>query len=91
MPFIEIALVSSPDEAALRFRRRSDQPEDQTHRDAAALESGADDRIPGMYAAMLAVTAQRPATRFVETVDGDHDGTYARLVAALSPPIQETT
>ncbi|MGC4191063.1 MAG: AAA family ATPase [Thermomicrobiales bacterium] len=89
VPFIEIALVSSPDEAARRFRRRSEQPEDQTHRDAAALESGADDRIPGMYDAMLAVTAQRPTTRFVETIDGDHDGTYARLVAAISPAIQE--
>ena len=92
IPFVEVALVSSPDEAARRFRRRSEQPEDQTHRDAAALESGAADRVPGMYAAMLAVTAQRPATRFVETIDGDHDGTYARLIAALADesPAQPT-
>ena len=89
VPFIEIALVSSPDDAARRFRRRSEHPEDQTHRDAAALESGTDDRIPGMYAAMLAVTGLRPATRFVETVDGDEHDTYARLIVAIadaSPP-----
>jgi len=84
VPFIEVALVSDPDDAARRFRRRSEQPEDQTHRDAAALESNEDDRIPGMYAAMLNVAAQRPATRFVESVDGDVDGTYARLITAIS-------
>lgn len=91
VPFIEVALVSSADEATARFRRRSAHPEDQTHRDAAALESGRDDRIPGMYAAMIAVTAQRPGTRFVATIDGDHDGTYARLLAALgSKPYRPT-
>jgi len=37
-----------------------------------------------MYEAMLAVVAQRPATHRVETVDGDEDGTYARLLAALT-------
>lgn len=91
VPFLEVALVSSPEEAASRFRHRSERPEDQTHRDAAALESGAGERIPGMYAAMLDVAAQRPATRFVETIDGDHDGTYARLAAALGPRPGNTT
>jgi predicted kinase len=82
-PFIEIALVSSPEAATERFRQRSANPEDQTHRDAAALESGTADRIPQMLAGMLAVAGQRPRTQYVETIDGDIDGTYARMLTAL--------
>ncbi|MGB3329947.1 MAG: ATP-binding protein [Thermomicrobiales bacterium] len=83
VPFVEIALVSSPDDAASRFRHRSQHPEDQTHRDAAALEADTSDRIPAMYAAMMAVAAARPETHFVESVDGDEAGTHARVVAAI--------
>lgn len=84
VPFIEIALVSTPEAATERYRQRSANPEDQTHRDASALESGTADRIPQMLARMLAVATQRPNTRYVETIDGDIDGTYDHLLEALA-------
>lgn len=87
VPFIEIALVSSPDDATRRFIRRSASPENATHRDARDLQRqqpGGDEAVARMYEAMLAVVAQRPATHRVETVDGDEDGTYARLLAAIT-------
>lgn len=85
-PFIEIVLVSTPEAATERFRHRSANPEDQTHLDAAALESGTAERIPQMLEGMLAVAAQRPRTHYVETIDRDIEGTYARLLAALAVP-----
>lgn len=80
--FIETALVSSPDDAIRRFMRRSQNPEDDTHRDAAALQQrhGGDEAITGMYQAMLDTLSQRPKTRFVETIDGEIDETYRRLL-----------
>lgn len=82
--FIEIALISTPEAAKERFQQRSIHPEDQTHRDAATLESGTADRIPQMLEGILAVAAQRPRTQYVETIDGDIDGTYARLLTAIA-------
>jgi len=86
VPFVEIALVSSAADAVRRFAWRSAHPEDDTHRDAAALQErgGGADEIATMYARIMAVVGERPATHLVETVDGDIDGTYARLLAAIA-------
>lgn len=84
--FIEIALVSDPDDAVRRFTRRSRNPEDATHHDAAALQQrhGGDSAVATMYQAMLDTIEQRPNTRLVETVDGELDATYRRLLDRIN-------
>lgn len=81
--FVETALVSSPEDAVRRFTRRSNNPEDDTHRDATALlqqKNGGDAAVATMYQAMLDTIAQRPNTHLVETTDGEIDATYRRLL-----------
>ncbi|GAA3633496.1 hypothetical protein GCM10022223_59790 [Kineosporia mesophila] len=85
VPFVEIALVSDVDEAVARFARRTQAPQTQEHRDAAALQarSGGADELRTMYARLLAVVGTRPATRTVVTVDGEITRTYRRLLSAV--------
>jgi predicted kinase len=80
--FIEVALLSNADDAAWRFTRRSEDPQSQGHRDAAALleRGGGVDGLPQMYARLLDVVAKRPATRIVVTVDGEIEHAYRQLV-----------
>lgn len=70
--FVEIALVSSPQEAAARFAARTDS-NDPNHRDAVQLQQAAEARpIEELYRDMIAMLQQeRPATRFVESIPGD--------------------
>src|SRR5690348_3048770 len=65
VPFLEMALLSSPDDAAARFVRRSARPQAQEHRDAAAVQerSGGTKALPDMYERLLSVITARPATR----------------------------
>ena len=83
--FIEIALVSSPEEATARFAARSSS-DDPNHRDAVRLQQAAGAKpIEELYSAMTAMLEQeRPQTRYVDSVAGDINGTFARLQAALS-------
>lgn len=83
--FVETALVSSPEDAVRRFTRRSENPEDDTHRDAKALQekSGGDAGVATMYQAMLNTVSQRPNTHLVETIDGEIDATYERLLDCI--------
>ncbi len=83
--FVETALVSSPDDAVRRFSRRSQNPEDDTHRAAKALQqkNGGDAGVVTMYQAMLDTIAQRPHTHLVETIDGEIDETYRRLLGCI--------
>ncbi len=80
--FVETALVSSPEDAVRRFTRRSNNPEDDTHRDATALQqkNGGNAGVATVYQAMLDTIAQRPNTHLVETTDGEIDATYRRLL-----------
>lgn len=84
--FVEVVLLSSPEEAAARFVRRTDQSTSAEHRDAATLleRSGGPDALPGIYRRLLAVVAARPGTRTVVTVDGQVDQAYADLLTRLS-------
>lgn len=90
--FIEVALLSNPEDAARRFARRSVVPQSQAHRDAAALleRGGADDGLPQMYARLLDVVASRPATRIVVTVDGEIEQAYRHLVGHVDDPTTPT-
>jgi predicted kinase len=79
---LEIALLSDPVEAGVRFARRSARPQTREHRDAAALQerSGGAAGLGELYDRLLTVIAMRPATRTVLTVDGEVEQTYRRLL-----------
>jgi predicted kinase len=83
--FVQIALVSDPGDAAARFARRIDRPENDEHRDAAVLQerNGGSAGLVEMYERMLRVTAARPSTRSVVTVDGEIEPTYRRMLEQL--------
>jgi predicted kinase len=83
--FVEIALVSDPDEAVARFLRRSGRPESSEHRAATALQerSGGVAALPQLYQRLLEVIADRPRTVRVVTEDGELEQTYQRLLAHL--------
>ncbi len=80
--FVELALLSSPQEAVDRFVRRSANSETAEHRDAQHLldRSGGIDALPGLYDRGLKVLANRPRTRTVVTVDGQVARAYRDLL-----------
>ncbi|HET9659576.1 MAG TPA: AAA family ATPase [Thermomicrobiales bacterium] len=82
--FVEIALVSSSEEAAARFEARAESA-DPNHRDAVQLQRAAGARpIEELYREMIAMLRQeRPATRFVESVPGDILQTLISVRAAI--------
>lgn len=83
--FIELALVSDRGDVVRRFEHRSLTSPHQAHRDAAELQrrAGGRETLAATYDRLLAVIAARPATRMITSVDGDVDGTYRDLLAAL--------
>ena len=83
--FVEIALVSDPDDAVARFARRAAEPENAEHRAATVLQerSGGVTGLVDMYARLLEVVAARPATRPVVTVDGEIAATYRSLLEQI--------
>jgi predicted kinase len=83
--FVEVALLSTRQDAADRFLRRSTQPGKAEHFDAQALleRSGGPGELPAMYDRLLSVIARRPLTGTVVTVDGQVDQAYADLLAVL--------
>ncbi len=81
--FVEIALVSSAEEAATRFEARSGS-NDSNHRDAMRLQQAAGAQsIEQLYGAMLGMLHERPGTVFVDSAPGDIEGTLARVRRAL--------
>jgi predicted kinase len=81
--FFEIVLVSSPEEASARFRSRAHST-DPNHQDAQLLQNAPDAQpIETLYAAMLEIAQQRPNTRFVESIPGDIDRTFAALCLVI--------
>jgi hypothetical protein len=83
--FVEIALLSDPQDAAARFARQAAHPETAEHHDALALleRRGGLAALPRMYEGLLEVVAARPLTRTVVTVEGEVEQTYQRLLACL--------
>ncbi|HEY3337552.1 MAG TPA: AAA family ATPase [Propionicimonas sp.] len=83
--FVLVALVSSPEEAAERFRTRRTSA-DPNHHDAAHLQDLAGAAPIGeLYADMLAMLAGFPETVQVESVPGEVEATLAALRAVLRP------
>ena len=71
--FVEIVLVSSPDEAVNRFVRRTAdlvEPGDGEAATQVERDGGADAQIRAMYRQLLEVVDARPASRILTTVDG---------------------
>jgi predicted kinase len=87
--FVEVVLLSSPDEAVSRFVRRSVTSTEPGDRDAAAQverDGGADAQLRAMYHQLLEVVAARPASWILTTIEGDIDATYAALREHVLPP-----
>jgi len=83
--FVEIVLLSDPQDASARFAWRAAHPETAAHRDAAALleRSGGLGALPQMSDRLLEVVACRPRTLTILTVDGEAEQTYKRLLAHI--------
>ena len=82
--FVLVALVSSPEEAAARFHARSTSTE-QNHRDAVALQQAPGARpVEELYEGMMEMLASYDDVRYVESVPGDIDGTFATLVRRIT-------
>ncbi len=84
--FIEVALLSSPQDTVDRFARRSAASQTAEHRDAQALveRSGGLDALRGVYDRLLEVVADRPHTRTFVTVDGQVAQAYRDLLAHVA-------
>ncbi len=83
--FVEVVLSMSRDEAVAAFEARRAAPTTDVHLDATALveRMSGDDPVGRMYDACVGLVEQRPATRRVEVVRGDIDGTFARFLDAV--------
>jgi hypothetical protein len=83
--FVEVALLSSPEDAMRRFTRRTDASPRAEHREAAALleRSGGTDELGNMHRRLMEIVAARPSTRRVTSVDGQVEQTYRDLLAAI--------
>jgi len=82
--FVLAALVSSPEEAAARFQARSTSTE-QNHRDAVELQQAPGARlVEDLYEGMMEMLATYDDVRYVESVRGDVDGTFATLVRRIT-------
>ncbi len=81
-----VALVSSADEAAERFRARASS-EDPNHRDAVHLQDAPGAApVEDLYADMLAMLAAFPGARYVESVPGEVVATLSALREATAGP-----
>lgn len=87
VPFVELMLTLDRSSATAAFVDRSENPVDQTHRDAAFLvaQSSADDPVGDMFEATLRIIELRPRTRTVPVNRGNVDQTVAAVVAELDP------
>lgn len=81
--FSHVVLRDPVGSAAERFRRRTG--EDPWHEEVRRLveEDGGDALLADYEQRLASLVASRPSALVVESIEGDEDGTYAALVAAL--------
>ncbi len=81
--FAHVVLRDSAGSPGQRFRRRTG--DDPWHAEVQQLvaEAGGDAVLDDYARRLDALVAARPSTLVVDSVEGDEDGTYAALVAAL--------
>lgn len=83
--FVELAMLSSPQDAVDRFVRRSRRPTTSVQRDAQVLleQSGGIDELPAMYEQLLEVIARRPRTITLMTIEGQVERTYREMLTNI--------
>lgn len=84
--FVEVALLSNPQDAVARFLGRSHDPKTPEHLAAWELRHrrGGTDELPHLYARLLDLVASRPSTRTVVTVEGQIEQAYRDLSAQIA-------
>jgi len=84
--FVEIALVLDRNEARTAFAERSADPQNDTHRDAAALveQSGGTSAVDEMFDRYEALLDQRSSAIRIEVERGDIDATVRAVEGVLS-------
>jgi predicted kinase len=85
VPFVEVVLVTTVDESAERFLRRSEETRRPEDGDAAILLDRAEgtEALAEMYSRLEDVVRSRPNTLTVEVADGDVEETYLGLLRAI--------
>jgi predicted kinase len=86
VPFLEVLLQVSVDEATQRLARRAGEVARPEHRDAAALleRRGGGQEVARLHAGLEQVVAGRAHTLTVPSVPGQVEQTYHALLAALA-------
>ena len=81
--FVHVVLLDDEDRSVGRFARRDgDDPWHEHVRALVAARDG-DNGLRALHRRLLEVLAQRPEAVVVDSVEGEPDATYARLVAAV--------
>jgi hypothetical protein len=83
--FVEVALMTSREDAIRWFQAPSSEPENQQHVDASKLVAGSlgDDPVGDLYDAFRRVVEARPLTVVVTVIRDDIDATYRALTASI--------
>ncbi|CAI9407057.1 AAA family ATPase [Nocardioides sp. T2.26MG-1] len=83
----ELFLMDDLDACLERFTRRgADGPADPWHQQVRAIVAslGGDDELARCHAALHELLATRPGAQVIRSVEGDADGSYRELLAALA-------
>lgn len=83
--FVELMLLGDREHAVRRFEQRSAHSQEPLHQQAAALQQrlGGPQQLTAAHDQLLAILAARPGCRAITVVDGEADGAYRQLLAAL--------
>jgi predicted kinase len=83
--FVEVALMTTREDAIQWFHERSAEPTNQQHVDATALvaQSVGGDPVGGMYDAFRRVVDGRPQTLVIPVIRNDVDATYRTLMTSV--------
>lgn len=84
--FHHVVLLDGREEAVRRFHARTGRAEEAAHAEASRMvaDSGGDAALHGMYDGLLEVVRECGPVTVLEPLDGDVEGTYSRLRAALA-------
>jgi predicted kinase len=85
--FTHVVLRDPAGRVGERFRRRSGNDPWHTQVQRLVEDAGGDAVLDDHARRLDALVASRPSTIVVESVEGDEDGTYAALAAALAPAL----
>jgi len=82
--FYEIVLMAAVDAAEARFTARDEDPELQAHHREALRMIGRDGGFRGMYERLVQALQELPAPILIQTQAGDVDGSYSRILSAVT-------